>query len=101
MESKVSLLTRGLRRIDRTLKEIQDWPSDWNIGRMARVVRRVFRPRPDLRPVIFFNASTRIGYNSFNAAYALIAAWGLRLAGVPVIQFVCQSGMVRCVLGTE
>jgi len=101
MESKVSLLTRGLRKIDRTLKEIQDWPSDWNIGRMARLVRRACLPGPDLRPVIFFNASTRIGYNSYNAAYALIAAWGLRLAGVPVIQFVCQSGMVRCVLGSD
>ena len=28
------------------------------------------------------------------------AAWALRLQGIPVIHFVCKSGMSRCVLGT-
>ncbi len=52
-------------------------------------------------PVIFFNASTRISGLSYNAAYQQLAAWGLRLQGVPVIHFVCNHGMGRCVQGTD
>ncbi|MEK6221345.1 MAG: hypothetical protein N2D54_03770, partial [Chloroflexota bacterium] len=51
-------------------------------------------------PVLFFNASTRVHNISLNAAYSQLVAWGLRLSGVPVTHFVCQSGMSRCVLGT-
>jgi hypothetical protein len=53
------------------------------------------------KPVIFFNASTRLSGLSLNAAFSLISAWTLRLAGVPVIHFVCNKGMSRCVLGTN
>ncbi len=53
------------------------------------------------RPVIFFNASTRLMGLSLNAAYNLIASWAVQLAGVPVIHFVCDGGMSRCVLGTN
>lgn len=56
---------------------------------------------PHGRPVIFFNASARLGYLSQNAAFSLLAAWGLRLAGVRIVHFVCNSGMSRCVLGTD
>ena len=52
------------------------------------------------RPVVFFNASTRLNGLSLNAAFSLLSAWALRLAGTPVIHFVCQGGMSRCVLGT-
>ncbi len=38
---------------------------------------------------------------SLNAAFQQSAAWALRLAGTPVIHFVCQGGMSRCVLGTD
>ncbi|MBE0698634.1 MAG: hypothetical protein IH586_17080 [Anaerolineaceae bacterium] len=53
------------------------------------------------RPVVFFNASTRTLGLSLNAAYSLVARWAVSLAGVPVINFACQSGMSRCVLGTD
>ena len=55
----------------------------------------------DERPVIFFNASTRLQAMSQNAAYSLLAALAVRQAGVPVIQFVCNSGLQRCVLGSN
>ena len=51
--------------------------------------------------MVFFNASTRLLGLSLNAAFQLAAAWAVRLAGVPVIHFVCQGGMSRCVLGTD
>jgi len=53
------------------------------------------------RPVVMFNASTRLGGFSQNAAFALLTAWKLQLAGVPVVHFACQAGMSHCVLGTN
>ena len=55
----------------------------------------------DQSPVIVFNASTRLSGLSLNAAYSLLSGWALRLAGVPVVNFSCHSGMSRCVLGTN
>jgi len=51
--------------------------------------------------VIFFRASTGLLRLSQNTAFGLLASWGLQLAGVPVIHFVCQTGMSRCVQGTN
>ena len=42
-----------------------------------------------------------MGGLSQNAAFSTLTAWGLRLAGLPVAHFVCESGMSRCVLGTN
>jgi len=75
----------------------------------GEISRRAGQPRTNpskgpglrLKPVIFFNASTRLSGLSQNAAFSLLASWALRLAGVPVIHFVCQAGMSRCVLGTD
>ncbi len=53
------------------------------------------------KPVVIFNASTRLIGMSQNAGFALLAAWGLRMRGVPVVHAVCRSGMSRCVLGTQ
>ena len=58
-------------------------------------------PDPKTRPVIFFNASTRLQGLSLNAGFSLLASWALRLAGTPVVHFVCHSGMNPCVLGTN
>ncbi len=55
----------------------------------------------DQRPVIFFNASTRLGGVSQNAAYSRITSLGLRAQGIPVIHFYCQAGLQRCVLGSN
>jgi hypothetical protein len=70
------------------------------LGHMARAVSERAQPAA-LQPVVFFNASARLGHLSQNAAFSLLAAWGLRLGGLPVLHFVCNSGMSRCVLGTN
>jgi hypothetical protein len=53
------------------------------------------------QPVVLFNASTRLTGLSLNAAFQLLTGWALRLAGIPVVHFVCQSGLLPCVLGTN
>lgn len=52
-------------------------------------------------PFLFFNASTRLSGLSLNAGFSLITSWAVRNAGFPVIHWVCDSGMSRCVLGTS
>ncbi len=74
-----------------------DFAIDWVNCQVA--VRA--HPQADTPPVVFFNASTRLQGMSLNAAYSLITSWAMRMAGVPVIHFVCQSGLSRCVLGTN
>ncbi len=71
---------------------------------MAESIARQAARQPasqDQRPILIFNATTRLMGLSLNAAYSLLSAWALRLAGVPVIHFVCQRGMTRCILGTN
>src|SRR4030043_1947612 len=58
-------------------------------------------PDPDTKPIVFFNASTRLVGVSLNAAFALLTSLALRLQKIPVIHFVCQAGMSRCALGTD
>ena len=56
---------------------------------------------PQGQPVAFFNASTRLGSMSLNAAYSLLVSWSLKLSGIPVVHFVCAAGMTRCIHGTD
>ena len=75
-----------------------------NNRQIARVAAQVEEHAPlahDQRPVVFFNASSRIAWMSQNAAFTLLSAWGVRLAGAPVVHFVCQAGMLNCQLGTD
>lgn len=72
----------------------------WRIRQLARNVARQAKEIPEEKPVIFFNASTRLEYMSQNGAFSLLTSWGLRLAGVPVTHFVCQRGMSRCMLSS-
>jgi hypothetical protein len=53
------------------------------------------------KPVLLFNASTRIIGLSQNASFSLLTNWKLKLAGVPTVQFVCRAAMHPCVLGTD
>jgi len=69
--------------------------------RLARTVSRQERSDPAQRPVVFFNASTRLSGLSLNAAFSLVTSWAVRLAGVPVVHIVCNAGMSHCVLGTD
>lgn len=79
--------------------KIAGWRQSSEITRLARDVAAHATSQPSQRPVVMFNASTRIADLSLNAAFSLITSWSLRLAGVPVIHFVCQAGMSHCVLG--
>lgn len=58
-------------------------------------------PKAVKKPVIFFNASTRLSGLSLNSAFSLLTSWALRLQGVPVIHFVCRAALSPCVLGTN
>lgn len=69
------------------------------VARISREIRENKQSSENDTPVVFFNASTRIRDLSQNAAFSLIASWGLELKGIPVIHFTCQAGMSRCVLG--
>ena len=85
----------------RIVSKIQSWKTNRRIARLARGVARHADPDSGARPVIFFNASARLSHLSQNAAFSLLASWGLRLAGLRIIHFVCNRGMSRCVLGTN
>ena len=71
--------------------------------KIASAAREVARrePLPDGAPVIFFKASTGIDDLSWNSGFHLLTSWALRLQGIPVVYFACDSGMSRCVLGTN
>jgi len=71
--------------------------------KIASVAREVARkePEPTGAPVVFFKASTGIDDLSWNSGFHLLASWALRLKGIPVAYFACNSGMSKCVLGTD
>ncbi|MBM3124044.1 MAG: hypothetical protein FJZ87_03110 [Chloroflexi bacterium] len=75
----------------------------FNNLKIAAVAREVARrePRPRGTPIAFFKASTGIDDLSWNSGFHLLTSWALRLQGVPVAYFACNSGMSRCVLGTN
>lgn len=75
--------------------------NDRRVDKVAAAVAHLEPPVGDKLPVIIFNASTRITGLSQNAAFSLLTAWVLRLAGQPVVYFECSQGMAACVLGTN
>lgn len=83
-------LKRGLTRRLNNLK----------IARFAKLVTR-HSPPASGAPVVFFKASTGIDDLSWNSGFHLLASWALRLKGIPVAYFACNSGMSKCVLGTH
>ncbi len=95
----------ALKSISNYTKRIQSslarMRNDETIRAMAKAVGSNSKNQNGLKPVIFFNASTRLSGLSLNAAFSLLTAWGLQLAGYPVVHMVCQKGMSRCVLGTN
>jgi hypothetical protein len=76
-----------------------------NLSRLASLTKEVEEAASqvieDEGTVVVFNASTRLSNFSLNAAYSLLSAWGLRLSGWRVINFVCQGGMSRCLQGSS
>jgi len=91
-----------LQRVENRLKRsFQNQRNYQRIKTLSAQVNQLSMIQPSAQPVVFFNASTRIEGLSLNAAYSLLAGWGLKLAGVPVVNFICKSGLSRCVLGTN
>ena len=73
-----------------------------NQQRVKELTTEISRIAPAAeRPVIFFNASTRLSGLSQNAGFSLVSSLALRRAGQPVIHFVCHQGLSHCVLGTD
>ena len=72
--------------------------ANQRLNRMEEAVNRLAQVDHSARPVVFFNASTRLMGLSQNAAFQLVASWGMRLAKVPTVHFACQGGLSRCVL---
>ena len=79
------------------------WSNDRRIRHLASEIDRhaATQQRRLSAPVVFFNSSTRLTGVSLNAAFSMLTSWALRLQGVPVIHFVCQAGMSRCILGAR
>ena len=74
--------------------------NNLKIESVAREVARK-EPQPSSAPVIFFKASTGIDDLSWNSGFHLLVSWAFRLQGIPVVYFACNSGMSKCVLGTN
>ena len=98
MEKIRNIPMRLNRRIAQTLRRRRD---NSQIARMAVNVVDHIPIQRDMRPFIFFKASASLADFTYNNAFHILAAWGLRLQGVPVIHFACQRGMSLCVLGTN
>lgn len=85
----------------RATQRLAGWQNRQRIASLARQVAQHAVPGAHTAPVVIFNASTRLSGLSLNAAFSLLTGWSLRLAGVPVIHYVCRQGMLHCVLGTN
>ncbi len=92
-----SFLSRLIHRADRDIRHSR---NNARLGDLARQVAGL-APTRQPKPVVFFNASTRLSGMSLNAAFNLLAGWSVRMSGTPTLHFVCQAGMSRCVLGTN
>ncbi len=82
----------------------REWVQSLNyrrINSLAESAKKSVIANPAAQPVLFFNASTRLQGLSLNAAFSLLASFGVQLAGTPVIQYVCKGGLSHCVLGTN
>src|SRR5258706_4593868 len=74
--------------------------NNLKISSVAREVA-LKEPQSNGAPVIFFKASTGIDDLSWNSGFHLLTSWLFRLQGIPVVYFACDSGMSKCVLGTN
>ena len=85
----------------RFVKKKADLKRDYRLYKLNRQLANNVHPDPANPTVAFFVASTRITGISLNAAFAYLTACGLQVAEIPVVYFACQSGMSRCVMGTN
>ena len=88
------------RLIEKVEKKIEQGKNRASFRAMATRINES-KPEERQKPVIFFDASTRLNGASLNAGFAVVTAWSLGLQGVPVVHFVCQEGLKPCILGTD
>lgn len=94
MDLKIYFQQNIQRRIERHLNNLK-------VASMAvRVQHKIPKSSP-MQPVLFFKATSGIDDLSWNSAFQVLTAWGLRLRGVPVEFFACDHGMSLCILGTD
>lgn len=86
---------------DRLQKRLVARQNQQQIIRLAREVNAHSQQVNKQNPVLLFNASTRIQGLSLNAAFQMLTGWSLRLSGITVEHFLCESGLRPCVLGTD
>jgi hypothetical protein len=91
-------MSRVLRGIQRRWKQAE---NNRRISRLAAQIERHAGKDEDERPLVFFNASSRLAWVSLNSSFSLITGWCARLAGAPVAHFVCRAGMQQCQLGVN
>jgi hypothetical protein len=72
----------------------------YRMAKLSVAAAKAARPDPAIAPVLFFNATARLGHFSQNAAFSYLAAIGLQAARVPVVHFGCRAGLSRCVLAS-
>ncbi|MCJ7530038.1 MAG: hypothetical protein MUO64_03265 [Anaerolineales bacterium] len=94
-------MKKGKSSLNAVLIRYATLRDNWRLFRLGIKVAAKVHPNLEQKPVVFFNATARLTGLSQNAAFAMLAAMGLQLDGVPVIYFACQAGMSRCVLGTN
>ncbi len=97
MTIKESIFRRARNRL---AMELEAKANNARITAVSKAVAQHQKPAQG-KPVLFFNASTRLSGVSLNAAFSRLAAWSLALQGIPVKYFVCNRGLKPCVLGTN
>src|SRR5690606_14685558 len=75
----------------------------FNNFKIASVARQVAKQEAERsgQPVAFFKASTGMDDLSWNSGFHFLTTWAFRLKGIQVVYFACNSGMSKCVLGTN
>jgi len=92
------LFSKAAERIQRELLLAR---SRQQLGNLINEIKLSGINSADPRPVILFNASTRLENISQNAGFSLVTGLALQAVGIPIIQFVCERGLAPCVLGTK
>ncbi|MDO9546559.1 MAG: hypothetical protein Q7J07_07395 [Pelolinea sp.] len=93
----MDILGRIFRRIQR---EINLRLNRFQVWRVNRSITGELSS-DDTRPVIIFNASTRLSGLSQNAGFSLITSLALRKNQIPTHHVFCDHGLRPCVLGTD
>lgn len=85
-----------INKVKRGIQKLQLFSQ---VSRLNREIAAKVLPDQSEKPVVFFNASTRLEGLNLNGAFNLISSWGIQLSGREVYHFACRSGLSQCVMG--